>query len=139
MRIADLLLEYDENKINQLQQKVNASSKKINIIKLANELNQYVSSGELVFWILKTYVNGGISRWEDVRTRVVPNLKKYEILKRKKLDPPLEIRDINQIKSLSQLEDIVEKYIPSEAQVLENENEFYKSGLAKLLYVDDKL
>ena len=66
---------------------------------------------ELTFWLCLNYANEGIKRWEDIASRAVPALLKFKALLRKpNLTPPLKIRDINQIKGLSALEELLDQY-----------------------------
>ena len=158
MKIRDLLLvEYDQNKVNSLMAKYQArkpdpsAPKTANSIELANQIEKLgVTNGELVFWILNRYLTPtgegyGINRWEDIASRLIPAIKKFEVLKRKpNLNPPLPTRDLNQIKSLSQLEDITEKYQEKELaskseKASEEEQAFYDSKQATLVYNDDQI
>jgi len=100
---------------------------------------------ELVFWLVNNYANGRIGRWEDISSRAVPALQKFKALLRKpNLNPPLQIRDVNQIKGLEPLEDILDQYDKkdaisnSEAASLE-ERALYSSGDAVLLHNDDQI
>jgi len=124
MRIFELLLlEYDVSKVNSLSGKLEkrrpdtSSPPAKSPVDLAQAIEAMgVRSGETLFWILNRYLtpteNGyGINRWEDISSRLLPALEKFEVLKRKpNLNPPLPTKDLNKIKSLSQLEDITEKY-----------------------------
>jgi len=100
---------------------------------------------ELTFWLCLNYANNGIQRWEDIDSRAIPALLKFKALLRKpNLNPPLLVRDINQIKGLSALEDIVEKYeekdttSTSELANKEEQN-FYKTNQAELIYNDAQI
>jgi hypothetical protein len=60
-------------------------------------------------WIAQRYVTGKLNRFEDIMSKAVPYLLKYDALKRKnKLKP--EHRDINQVKDIDQLMDWVDEY-----------------------------
>jgi len=149
-----LLLEYDVNKVNSLAGKLESRDKDPGAppapspVDLAQAIaSMGVRNGETLFWILNRYLtpmeNGyGINRWEDISSRLLPALEKFDLLKRKpNLTPPLPTRDLNQIKSLSQLEDITEKYQEKElASKTEKagaeEQAFYDSKQATLLYND---
>jgi len=154
MRIFELLLEYDVSKVNLLASKLRSRTKDPSAppaqtpVDLATVLeNMGITNGETLFWILHRYLtavgNGyGINRWEDIASRLLPALEKFAVLKRKpKLNPPLPTKDLNQIKSLGQLEDITEKYqekeLASKTQKAgEEERAFYDSKQATLLYND---
>jgi hypothetical protein len=154
MRIFELLLEYDVSKVNSLASKLRSRTKDPSAppaqtpVDLATVLeNMGITNGETLFWILHRYLtavgNGyGINRWEDIASRVLPALEKFAVLKRKpNLNPPLPTKDLNQIKSLGQLEDITEKYqekeLASKTQKAgAEERAFYDSKQATLLYND---
>jgi len=91
------------------------------------------------------YANKGITRFEDIASRAVPALLKFKALLRKpNLTPPLPVRDMNQIKGLSALEDITEQYEEKEAisnsvKASAKEQKFYDDGAAELLYNDDQI
>jgi hypothetical protein len=154
MKIQELLLEYDARKIESLapmyaqRQKDLSAPKTTTVSQLADHVEQDlgVKSGEIVFWILHKYLKPlpgnqyGISRWEDVKSRVIPNLRKFEILKNKKKLPP-EQRDLNRLKSLSELEAIVDKFdeqdLQSQTQQVKSiEQQMYQHGDAKLIHDD---
>ena len=148
MKIKELLWEYDANKVNTLASKLstrakdNSLPKNKSIIELADIIEQQydVRSGEYVFWLLNRYVNDKISRWEDIGSRAIPAIEKFDLLKKKpKLNPPLPTKDLNQIRSLSDLEDIVEKYqekdLASQTEKASAEEQnFYDSKQAILLH-----
>jgi hypothetical protein len=74
---------------------------------------------------------------------VIPNLRKFEILKNKKKLPP-EQRDLNRLKSLSELEAIVDKFdeqdLQSQAQQTKSmEQQMYEKGHAKLIHDDAQI
>jgi prephenate dehydratase len=154
MRIFELLLEYDVSQVNSLASKLRSRTKDPSAppaqtpVDLATVLeNMGITNGATLFWILHRYLtatgNGyGINRWEDIASRVLPALEKFAVLKRKpNLNPPLPTKDLNQIKSLGQLEDITEKYqekeLASKTQKAGAEEQaFYDSKQATLLYND---
>ena len=93
-----------------------------------------------VKWIFARYANKGIRLWEDVAARAIPALLEYDKLKRKKKLDPAE-RDINRFKSLSDLEDLVEKYEKEDTRSgserdKEIEQAFYDKGEAELIHDD---
>jgi hypothetical protein len=59
--------------------------------------------------IARMYGNSGINRIEDIRTRVKPALAKFDDLAKRKI-LPAEHRDIGKVKSLGQLEDLVDAH-----------------------------
>jgi hypothetical protein len=154
MRIFELLLEYDVSKVNSLSGKLEkrrpdtSSPPAKSPVDLAQAIESMgVQNGETLFWILNRYLtpteNGyGINRWEDIASRALPALEKFAVLKRKpNLNPPLPTKDVNQIKSLGQLEDITEKYQEKELasktqKAAAEEQAFYDSKQATLLYND---
>lgn len=105
------------------------------------------ASGETIFWLVHRYLKPidqgyGIDRWEDIRARAVPAIEKFTELKRKpQLAPPLPTRDLNQIKSLRELENILDAYrdqepVSRQTQRQAEEQAFYNTGRAKLIYND---
>ena len=62
-----------------------------------------------VKWVVQRYAKGGIRLWEDVLSRTVPALVRFDKLKRTNKLAPKE-KDVNRLKSLSDLENLVEKY-----------------------------
>ena len=153
MKIKELLWEYDANKVNTLVSKLENRAKDDSLPKnksikdLADiiENTYHVRSGEYVFWLLNRYVNEKISRWEDIGSRAIPAIEKFDLLKKKpKLQPPLPTKDLNQIQSLSDLEDIVEKYqekdLTSQTEKASaEEQKFYDTNQAELLYNDSTI
>lgn len=61
---------------------------------------------EYTFWLVGAYVRDGVRRWEDFGSRAEPLLIKHLRLKRTR-QLPVEARDINRIKSLSELSEII--------------------------------
>ena len=155
MRISDLLLEYNEARLLndfgtklEVRAKSDASApKNQNSQQLIQNITQQDSTPnkELTFWLCLNYANNGIARWEDIDSKAVPALLKFKALLRKpNLNPPLQVRDINQIKGLSALQDITEKYQEKEAvsnsQLADQaEANFYKSKQAELIYNDNQV
>jgi hypothetical protein len=152
-----VLLEYDEKKIQSLeslytQRAKDPSAPRTQTIKqLADHVEQDlgIKSGEIVFWILHKYLKPqganqyGINRWEDVKSRVIPNLRKFEILKNKKKIPP-EQRDLNRLKSLSELEALVDQFdeqdLQSQGQQSKSvEQQMYQNRDAKLIHDDAQI
>jgi 8-oxo-dGTP pyrophosphatase MutT (NUDIX family) len=91
-------------------------------------------------WIVGNYTRGDIQRWEDIKSRTVPALKRYHALKKgNKLQP--EDKDIGRVKGLSQLEDIIEKYAEVDTtskrqQEVSREQQFFDAKEAVLIYND---
>ena len=155
MRISELLLEYNEARLlNDFGTKLEARAKSDLSApknKTSQQLIQVIASAdptpnkELTFWLCLNYANNGIARWEDIDSKAVPALLKFKALLRKpNLNPPLQVRDINQIKGLSALQDITEKYQEKEAvsnsQLADQaEANFYKSKQAELIYNDNQV
>src|SRR5271157_6549170 len=147
MRYYEILREYNEAKLlNDFGAKLVAHFKKEFPRKKTSpeQLIQAIATAdptpnkELAFWLCLNYAKDGIQRWEDMG-RAVDALQKFKALLRKpNLTPPLQVRDINQIKGLSVLEDIVEQYqekdVQSNSEIADKEEQnFYKSSQAKLL------
>ena len=155
MRISELLLEYNETRlINDFGKKLEARAKSDASApknKTSQQLIQVIASAdptpnkELTFWLCLNYANNGIARWEDIDSRAVPDLLKFKALLRKpNLNPPLQVRDINQIKGLGALTDITEKYQEKEtvsnSQLADQEEaNFYSTGKAELIYNDNQV
>lgn len=154
MKISELLLEYDEKKVESLAPLFSQRTRDVSmpkattIIELADHVEQDlgIKSGEITFWILHRYLKKlsnntyGISRWEDVKSRVLPSLRKFEILKNKKKIPP-EQRDLNRLKSLTELETIVDQFdeqdLQSQTQQTRSvEQQMYERGDARLIHDD---
>ena len=157
MKLSELLFEYDLKKVQQLdgllaqRQKDTSRPKAASVKELADwlEREKKVTSGELIYWILSRYLKilpnnqYGINRWEDIGSRLIPGLEKYTKLKNKKKIPP-EKRDINQIKSLGELEDLLDQFpdqevVSKKEQRSEEEQAFYNSKQATLLYNDPQI
>jgi hypothetical protein len=157
MKILELLLEYDINKIRQLAPLLDQRTQDDSLpeLKSVEQLADYVEkqlgvkSGELVFWILHRYLNKstqgqyGINRWEDIQSRLIPALEKFTKLKNKKKISP-EQRDINKFKSLGQLEDLMDQFPDEELasqkeQASAQEKQYYDSGQAQLIYNDPQI
>jgi protein tyrosine phosphatase (PTP) superfamily phosphohydrolase (DUF442 family) len=157
MKIIDLLLEYDINKIKQLdsalasRKRDNSAPQATNATQLADYLDRQlgIKSGELIFWIIHRYLTKtfnnqyGISRWEDIGSRLIPALDKFTKLKNKKKIPGSQ-RDINRFKSLSQLEDLLDTFPEEETasqkeQYAAQEKQFYDSGQARLIHNDSQI
>jgi len=150
MRFYELLLEYNEERLvhdfgDKLVKRygdVRATPEAI--VKAIAALDP-TPNKELTFWLAMNYANEGISRWEDISSRAVPALLKFKALLRKpNLQPPLPVRDMNQIKGLSALEDITEQYAEKESvsnreQASTEEQKFYDDGAAELLYNDAQI
>jgi hypothetical protein len=155
MKISELLLEYNEQRLIQdfgkkIEKKSSTDTtcpKNLSSQELIEKISSLdpTRNKELTFWIVLNYANGRIARYEDIASRAIPSLLKFKALLRKpNLTPPLEIRDVNSIKGLSALEDILDKYEEKdvvsnkEAQSSEEQN-FYASGQAELIYNDSQV
>jgi len=150
MRFYELLREYNEQRLihdfgDKLVKRygdVRATPEAI--IKAIAALDP-TPNKELTFWLTMNYANERIARWEDIASRAVPALLKFKALLRKpNLTPPLSVRDMNQIKGLSALEDITEQYEEKEAisnrvQTSAEEQKFYDDGAAELFYNDAQI
>ena len=100
---------------------------------------------EYTAWIVGQYARGGnpakptegISRFEDIASRTIPTLTRYNDLKKAgKLQP--EEKDINRIKGLNPLEALVDKYKSEDTtskRQLES-NKLISSGAATIFFND---
>jgi len=150
MRFYELLREYNEQRLihdfgdKLVKRSDDARATPEAIIKAIAELDP-TANKELTFWLTMNYANAGIARWEDIASRAVPALLKFKALLRKpNLTPPLPVRDMNQIKGLSALEDITEQYEEKEAvsnsvKASAEEQKFYDDGAAELFYNDAQI
>jgi len=155
MKISELLFEYNEKRLindfgNKLQIKSKSDSSapknlsSVNLIKKIADLDP-TGNKELTFWLVLNYANNRINRYEDIASRAIPELLKYKaLLKKPNLTPPLTIRDINQIKGLTHLEEIVDQYQEKETtsnKELENKEEqnFFNTNQAELIYNDSQV
>ena len=155
MKISELLFEYNEKRLindfgNKLQIKSKSDSSapknlsSDNLIKKIADLDP-TGNKELTFWIVLNYANNRINRYEDIASRAIPELLKYKaLLKKPNLTPPLTIRDINQIKGLTSLEEIVDQYQEKETtsnkeQENKEEQNFFNTGQAELIYNDSQV
>jgi hypothetical protein len=125
---------------------------KFNSVELMAEYleNTYKNlSGELIFWIMHRYLTKtfnnqfGISRWEDIGSRLIPALDKFTKLKNKKKIPASQ-RDINRFKSLNQLEDLLDTFpeeetVSQKEQYAAQEKQFYDSHQARLIHNDSQI
>jgi hypothetical protein len=88
-------------------------------------------------WLVGNYARNNIKRLEDIPSRVVPALQKFDKLVRTKKIPP-EQRDINRYKSVEDLESMVEKFDIETASNKEVDDKITKellsNGSAKLIY-----
>ena len=95
---------------------------------------------EYTLWLATNYANGGIQRWEDIRSRATIALQVFDALKKaKKL--PADQRDVMRLKGLSALEDLVERFdevdtTSNRQKDAQREKEFFERGDAKLVYND---
>ncbi|MCS7317116.1 MAG: hypothetical protein NZZ41_02185 [Candidatus Dojkabacteria bacterium] len=154
MRIREILLEYN------LQSLLSLFSEKYKLIQQKDHSNKYKTLEEFIKsieeplrkenkfqfiepyikWIVQKYVTNNLGLYEDIISKVIPGLLVYESLKRKnKLKP--NHKDINQIKDIHQLLDILDEYqgeqIKSNTEIeKEIEENFYRNGEAVLVYND---
>jgi len=163
MRAHEFLIEYNEQQlVNDFGAKLVARTKEDITApkkKTAKQLVQLIAkmdptpNKELAFWLALNYARydearatgQGIARWEDIGGRAVTALQRFKaLLNKPNLTPPLPVRDINQIRGLSALEDLVEKYPDKEtqsnqAQATAEEENLYKTGKAVLLHNDNQV
>ena len=159
MKITELLREYNEQRL------INDFGNKL-VIRYENEFHTNISPNQIIekraaldptpnkefaFWLCLNYANnnpkynGGIRRFEDISSRAIPALEKFKALLRKpNLNPPLVVRDINQIRGLSQLENIIEQYgeketTSSSEQASKEEQQLVQTNQAKILYNDNQI
>lgn len=91
-------------------------------------------------WIIQTWANGGIQRWEDVTARVGPALAVYDKAKKKnKLNQ--EHKNIFNFKLISELEDLADQYkeAPTTGKDLEREESAKAKAEAKLIYLGSEV
>lgn len=91
-------------------------------------------------WIIQTWANGGINRWEDVLARVGPALVIYDKAKRKnKLST--EHKNIFNLKTLSDLEDLAEQYVdaPVTGKDLAREESAKAKAESKVIHVGSEV
>ncbi|MCS7316831.1 MAG: hypothetical protein NZZ41_00715 [Candidatus Dojkabacteria bacterium] len=157
MRIREILLEYN------LQNLLSLFSQKYKSIQQKDHSNEYESLEEFIKsieeplrkenkfqfiepymkWIVQRYVTDNLGLYEDVMSKVIPGLLKYDSLKRKnKLRS--DHKDINQIKNIDQLLDILDEYQEEKTDSRSEEEkrieqEFYSSGEAELIYNDPQV
>jgi hypothetical protein len=153
MQIKEILREYNEQRlINDFGKKLSAKyesefHKKVNVNDIVKQIASLDPTGnkELTFWLVNNYANNRINRFEDIASRAIPELLKFKaLLKKPNLNPPLQVRDINQIKGLTSLEELLDQY--SEKEAISNkdkdeeiEQEFYKTNQAEVLYNDKQV
>lgn len=118
--VEDLLLEFDlqktiDNFKDKWEKRLKSDpsfpkkNKKADLAQVEADLNSADPSKSYQRWIIQTYANGGINRWEDVLARVGPALVIYHKAKlKKKLNP--QQSDILRLKSISDLEDIADEF-----------------------------
>jgi len=155
MKISELLFEYNEKRLindfgNKLQIKSKSDSSapknlsSVNLIKNISDLDP-TGNKELTFWLVLNYANNRINRYEDIASRAIPELLKYKaLLKKPNLTPPLTIRDINQIKGLTSLEEIIDQYkevdvTSNKEQENKEEQNFFNTNQAELIYNDSQV
>lgn len=158
MRYHELLLEYNKQDLinrydTKVNDKLNTFDKRSKLKSLdqllgflegkLRETNELQIIDPYMKWIIHQYANyknpeghiTGIRFVEDILSRVVPILLKYDSLKKKKKLNPDEM-DIGRIKSLQQLDNIVDRFgeqeSNSEARSKE-EKQFYNTNQATLL------
>ena len=142
MKIKELLREYNEQRlINDFGNKILTKAKTDISAPKTNDIKDILTkitamdptpNKELTFWCALNYANNGITRFEDIG-KAMNALEDYKKLLRKpNLNPPLQIRDINQIRGLVNLEKIVDQYpkeeIVSNKEAMNQEEQgFYES------------
>jgi len=158
MKYFELLREYNESRlINDFGQKLVARyesefHKKLTPEQIITKIASYdhTPTKELTMWCCSRYtkkVNDEycIARFEDIGSRAMPALEEYKRLLRKPhLTPPLQIKDVNQIKTLVQLEDILDIYHTKESitdspEVKARTKQFIDSKQAEVIYNDAHL
>lgn len=114
-----------------------------NLIKWLEQFDP-TQNNKYITWILQKYAGkkGGIKRLEDIPGKTAEALDQYERLRRKKKLKP-EHKDINQIKSLTELQDAMDEYkdeeTSSRSEIEDSvEKAFYDSGEAELVYNDNE-
>jgi hypothetical protein len=160
MLIAEIITpiyEYDAKKIQGLESLLAKRSpdpfrpKTDNVIELANDIEKMgVTNGEQIFWLLHRYLKRtedgyGINRWEDIKSRAIPALIRFDELKRKpQLTPALPTKDLNQIPGLKALDDIIDRYkdtqlVSKKDKNRELEKNFFDSKQAQIIYNDNDI
>ena len=154
MKIKELLREYNEQRlINDFGNKILSKAKTDISAPKTNDIKDILikisamdptPNKELTFWCALNYANNGITRFEDIG-KAMNALEDYKKLLRKpNLNPPLQIRDINQIRGLVNLEKIVDQYpkeeiVSNKEAMNQEEQRFYESKEATLLYNDSNI
>ncbi|MCS7317741.1 MAG: hypothetical protein NZZ41_05470 [Candidatus Dojkabacteria bacterium] len=154
MRIKEILLEYN------LQNLLSLFSEKYKQVQQKDHSNEYESLEEFIKsieeplrkenkfqfiepymkWIVQRYVTNNLGLYEDVISKVIPGLLTYDSLKRKNKLKPIH-KDINQVKNIHQLLDILDEYQNEDTKSIsekekEIEQNFYKNNEAELIYND---
>lgn len=122
--VEDVLLEFDLGRTIDIYKKkwdnrwksdpsFPKKGKKEDLDKVQADLNTADPSKSYQRWVIQTYANGGIDRWEDVLARAAGALAVFHKAKIKKKLPP-EKADILRIKNLSDLEDLAEEFADAE-------------------------
>ena len=158
MKIREILLEYSKNHLkNNFEKKYEQKKNKDHSLPGDVSFDEFLKKIEIplkqenkfqiidpyMFWIVQNYVMGGIRYFEDIHSKTIPALLKYDSLKKKnKLKP--EHRDIGKIKSLDDLLDILDGYAEEDIKSnkerdKEIERKFYESGEAELIYNDSEM
>ena len=157
MKYLDLLLEYNKSNLvnlfaEKLKQQIESdpSADFDNIVGFLDAIetplrqqNKFQFIDPYVKWITQRYATGKLNKFEDVMSKAIPSLLKYDALKRKnKLKQ--EHRDINQIKDINQLMDTIDLYqeenTRSGKEVEKSiEQKFYDLGEAELIYNDSEI
>jgi hypothetical protein len=93
-------------------------------------------------WIIAKYANEQIRYVEDIHSKAIPSLLKYDALKRKK-KLKSEHTDVNRFKSLNDLMDVTDEYTEKVTSKKDEtkaiEQKFYESGEAELIYNDSEI
>ena len=160
MKFLDILLEYNvEQLTKQFDDKLKAKwesegrpfqNEIMRTGQLVPDFLKYIEqydptqNRKYIKWIIARYVNNGIQRLEDMY-RVHEFLDTYDRLARKKQLNP-EHKDINRVKTIHELKDIIDEYtqdddvdIASKTEKASSEEQtYYDSGDAVLLYNDSE-
>ena len=153
MRYLDILFEFDLQKTIQNyskrlldRSKADHSAKNKSIEEIINLFVQSdpTSKKAYALWMINTYLSNGIRFLEDLGRTNEALISYIDLKFKNKLKP--EHKDINKIKSLNELEGLIDEYkekpiIPQSERQREKEleQEFYKNKEAILFYNDNEI
>ena len=153
MRYLDILFEFDLQKTIQNyskrlldRSKADHSAKNKSIEEIINLFVQSdpTSKKAYALWMINTYLSNGIRFLEDLGRTNEALISYIDLKFKNKLKP--EHKDINKIKSLNELEDLIDEYkekpiaVQSERQrEKELEDQFFKNKEAELFYNDNEI